>query len=104
MGKIAFTMRLNRGQAVEYGRRHAQIWPELLEQLKQAGISDYTIFLDEETHVLFGVMAVAPDNMVAMLPTQAIMRKWWAYMADIMETHPDNEPVTKPLAQVFHLD
>jgi len=37
------------------------------------------------------------------LPKQEVMRRWWAYMADIMATNPDNSPVTAPLRRVFHL-
>jgi L-rhamnose mutarotase len=38
------------------------------------------------------------------LPLDPIVKKWWAYMADIMETHPDNSPVAEDLDLVFHLE
>ena len=101
--KIAFTMRLDAGQVEEYQRRHDEIWPELASLLTEAGISDYSIFLDEATGVLFGVLRRAPDHAMDRLPDTQIMQRWWAHMADIMETNPDNSPVVTPLRQVFHL-
>ncbi|MCA1403841.1 L-rhamnose mutarotase [Ensifer sp. IC3342] len=103
MEKYAFRMRLNPGMAAEYKARHDAIWPELVVLLKEAGISDYSIHLDEETDLLFGVLWRTDTHGMAELPSHPVMRKWWAYMADIMETHADNEPVAVPLKTVFHL-
>ena len=104
MEQIAFRMRLNPGQAAEYERRHRAIWPELAAQLKEAGISDYSIFLDEQDGSLFAVLRRRPRTIeMDALPKQEVMRRWWAYMADIMATKPDNSPVTAPLRRVFHL-
>ncbi|NRP71709.1 L-rhamnose mutarotase [Ensifer psoraleae] len=103
MEKYAFRMRLNPGMAAEYKARHDAIWPELVVLLKEAGISDYSIHLDEETNLLFGVLWRTDTHGMAELPSHPVMRKWWAYMADIMETHADNEPVAVPLKTVFHL-
>ena len=104
MDKIAFTMRLSPGRADEYQRRHDEIWPELVAELRAAGIRDYSIFLDEATHTLFGVLCRTDDNTMDALPDKQVMRRWWDHMADIMETHPDNTPVAAPLRRVFHMD
>ncbi len=104
MQRRAFKMKLHPGQITEYKRRHDQLWPDLAALLKSAGISDYSIFLDEETLTLFGVLKTTNPEAMASLPTHEVMQRWWAYMADIMDTHPDNEPVSIPLTEVFHLD
>lgn len=104
MEKIAFTMQLNPGQKQEYRRRHQQIWPELVDALKAAGIRDYSIFLEESTHTLFAVLWRSENHSMDALPLQAIVQKWWAYMADIMATEADNKPRLKNLEQMFHLD
>ncbi len=101
--KIAFTMKLLPGKVAEYQKRHNAIWPELVQLLKANGISDYTIFLDEQTHVLFGVQQQNGSSSQDLGSTE-IVKKWWAYMADIMETNADNSPVSIPLKEVFHLD
>ena len=103
MLRVAFKMKLKPGFKDEYKRRHAAIWPELSALLKEAGVSDYSIFLDEETNSLFGVQKQAGDMSSQALGGTEIVKKWWAYMADIMETNPDNSPVTVPLEEVFHM-
>lgn len=103
MEKYAFRMRLNPGKAEDYKARHDAIWSELSTLLKEAGVSDYSIHLDEETHLLFGVLWRTDDHTMADLPSHPVMQKWWAYMADLMETKADNEPVAVPLVTVFHM-
>ena len=103
MEKHAFKMRLNQGCEDEYRRRHDEIWPELVSLLKDAGISDYSIHLDRETNILFGVLWRSDDHQMDDLPAHDIMKKWWAHMADIMVSHSDNEPVVTDLATVFHM-
>jgi L-rhamnose mutarotase len=102
--KYAFRMTLNPGMKAEYIRRHDEIWPELVALLKDAGVSDYSIHLDEETGTLFGVLWRRADHAMDDLPKHEVMRRWWAHMADIMETRPDGEPVAVPLVTVFHMD
>ena len=97
-------MQLKPGVAAEYQRRHDTIWPELKDLLKQAGISDYSIFLDPETNTLFAVQQQSGGGSSQDLGSNPLVQNWWAYMADLMETNPDNSPVSKPLKQVFHLD
>lgn len=104
MEKYAFKMKLNPGMKGEYKRRHDEIWPELVALLHEAGVSDYSIHLDAETNILFGVLWRTADHGMDDLPKHAVMQRWWAYMADIMETGPDNEPVSIPLETVFHMD
>jgi L-rhamnose mutarotase len=103
MEKYAFKMKLNHGMKAEYKRRHDEIWPELVALLTEAGVSDYSIHLDEETDILFGVLWRRDDHGMADLPKHPVMQRWWAYMADVMETKADNEPVAVPLETMFHM-
>ena len=102
--KHAFKMTLNPGMKDEYKKRHDEIFPELVDLLHEAGVRDYSIHLDEETNILFGVLWRRVDHAMADLPNTPVMQRWWAHMADIMETKPDNEPVAVPLETVFHMD
>ncbi|TKT76116.1 L-rhamnose mutarotase [Aquamicrobium sp. LC103] len=101
--KYAFRMKLNPGMREEYKRRHDQIWPELVALLRQAGISDYSIHLDAETDTLFGVLWRTDGHGMDDLPNDPVIKRWWAHMADIMETGADNEPVAMPLETLFHM-
>jgi len=104
MQRHAFKMKLKPGVTAEYKKRHDEIWPELAAELKAAGVSDYSIFLDEESLTLFAVQKLGAQNSAAALPHSPVVRKWWDYMAPLMETHPDKSPVARPLKEVFHLD
>jgi L-rhamnose mutarotase len=104
MEKYAFRMKLNPGMEAEYRRRHDAIWPELVALLREAGVSDYSIHLDRETNALFGVLWRTDKHRMDELPDHPVMKRWWAHMADIMETKADNEPVAVPLVTVFHMD
>ncbi len=101
--RIAFRMNLFEGQAAEYEKRHDEIFPELAQALKDAGVSDYTIWLDPESNHLFGILTRSDDHTMNTLPDTEIMKRWWAHMADMMEPHPDNVPVQVPLKRVFYL-
>jgi L-rhamnose mutarotase len=101
--RVAFKMKLFPGKEAEYKKRHDEIWPELEALLKKAGVSAYSIFLDEETNSLFGVLNVTDSKNLDTLPQQEVMQRWWAYMADIMEANSDNSPVSIPLKEVFYL-
>ncbi len=104
MRRNAFKMKLKPGYEEEYKKRHDEIWTELKKVLSEAGIHDYSIFLDEETLTLFAVQKLEDDFDGSEVSSHPIVRKWWDYMADIMETNPDNSPVEKPLKEVFHMD
>lgn len=97
-------MKLKPGVAAEYKKRHDEIWPELAVELKAAGISDYSIFLDEETLTLFAIQKLSDGNTAVDLPKSAVMQRWWRSMSPLMETNPDHSPVETPLQEVFHQD
>ena len=104
MSTRAFRMKLKAGAVDEYRRRHDALWPDLAEALRGAGIHDYSIFLDPATLDLFAVLKLHPGDTSAALPDLPVMRRWWDYMADLMEVEPGNRPREWPLAQVFHFD
>lgn len=105
MKRFAFKMYLKPGNEKEYERRHAAIWPELVRMIKDAGVSDYSIFWDRDTNVLFGIQKCDGDaSSQDAGHVDPVTQRWWDMMADIMEVNPDNSPVTVPLQEVFHLD
>jgi len=99
-----FKMKLYEGQEEEYKRRHDLLWPEMIAMIHEHGGKNYSIFLDRETNTLFGYIEIEDPEKWAKGADTAINRKWWNYMADIMETNPDNSPVQQQLDLVFHLD
>lgn len=101
--QIAFKMKLKRGYEEEYAKRHNLLWPEMKELLKKSGVSNYSIFLDPETLVLYAYQEVEGNSSSQDMGSNPIVQKWWDYMSDIMEVNPDKSPVSIPLKQVFHL-
>lgn len=105
MKRFAFKMYLKPGCEEEYAKRHAAIWPELVKMIKDSGVSNYSIYWDKDTNILFGYQecsgGVSSQDTDHVDP---ITQKWWDMMADIMEVNPDNSPLTVPIQEVFHLD
>ena len=100
----SFKMHLYEGMAEGYERRHNLLWPEMKDMIHEYGGHNYSIFLDSETNVLYGYIEIEEEAKWAKSADTAINRKWWDYMADIMDTNPDNSPVSVDLKPVFHLD
>jgi len=100
----AFKMFLKPGCESEYEKRHKAIWPELSRLLKESGVYDYSIFWDRDTNILFAVQKTKGDANSQDLGDNPIVQKWWAYMADIMETNDDNSPVSISLQEVFYME
>ena len=103
MTRVAFKMKLFAGFEEEYKKRHDALWPELQKLLKETGIREYSIFLDETTNILFGFLKTDDPKKLDNLPAHPVMQRWWKYMGDIMESNPDNSPVSVPLKEVFYL-
>ncbi len=104
MVRKAFKMFLYPGMEEEYERRHNLLWDEMKDMIHEYGGRNYSIYLDKETHVLYGYLEVESEELWAKSADTFINRKWWDYMADIMETNEDNSPVCVDLTPVFHLD
>ena len=104
MQRSAFKMKLKPGCEAEYQKRHNEIWPELVKMLKDSRVYDYSIFWDKETNLLFAVQEQGGESGSQDLGTNPIVKKWWDYMADIMDVNPDNSPVSIPLKEVFYME
>lgn len=100
----SFKMKLYEGQKNEYEKRHNELWPEMKEMIHEYGGKNYSIFLDEETNILYGYIEIESEERWAKTAETEICKKWWTYMADIMETNTDNSPVSVDLIEVFHLE
>lgn len=104
MARVAFKMKLKPGCAAEYENRHHALWHDVRKLLEDAGIYDYSIFLDEETNTLFAVQKTTAKEGSQDLAKHEVIQQWWKYMADIMETNPDHSPVSVPLKEVFRME
>lgn len=103
MPRVAFKMKLYPGKEKEYQQRHDALWPELAELLKSTGVSEYSIFLEPVSLELFGVLTITDPARLETLPEHPVMKKWWSYMRDLMETNEDHSPISIPMKEVFYL-
>lgn len=99
-----FKMKLYAGAEKEYEKRHNELWPEMKDMIHEHGGKNYTIFYDRETNILFGYIEIENEELWEKGSQTQVNKKWWDYMADLMETNPDNSPVCTDLHSVFHLD
>ena len=100
----SFIMKLYDGMEKEYEKRHNELWPEMKDMIHEYGGKNYSIFWDKETNILYGYIELESEELWAKTADTEICKKWWAFMADIMETNPDNSPVSVDLIEMFHLD
>jgi L-rhamnose mutarotase len=77
MKRFGFKMKINPGFKEEYRKRHNEIWPELIKLLKDEGIGNYSIFLDEETNILFAYQEQVGESSSQDLGSTEIVKKWW---------------------------
>ncbi len=104
MIRKAFKMKVISESLEEYISRHNPIWQELQTELKRQGVHNYSIFLDEETHILFGYAEIENEDQWKAIAKTEVCKKWWEYMKTLMETNPDSSPVSQDLKEVFHID
>ena len=99
-----FKMKLYPGMEEEYERRHKLLWPEMQDSIHAHGGKNYSIFLDRETLTLYGSIEIDSEEEWAKQADDPINRKWWDYMADIMEVNPDNSPISIPMPELFYME
>ena len=104
MIRKAFRMSVNPDQHAEYARRHSPIWRELEDALFAHGVHTYSIFLDAETHDLFGYAEIESEERWAAIAATDVCRRWWRYMRDVMPSNPDDSPIARDLTEVFHIE
>ncbi|WP_077619361.1 L-rhamnose mutarotase [Bacillus sinesaloumensis] len=104
MIRKAFVMTVYPDMHEEYEKRHNEIWPEMVEELRRHGGKNYSIFLDKDTNRLFGYVEIEDEEKWSQMASTEINQKWWKFMEPVMETNPDSSPVSKNLKEVFHMD
>lgn len=102
--KKGFKMKLYEGMLEEYKIRHKQVFPELVEQFKMAGVSDYSIWFDEETNYLFAYVNLEDDSVWNNIANTDACKRWWEYMAPLMETNSDNSPISFDLEIAYDIN
>lgn len=104
MIRKAFLMELKPGHEREYIARHAAIWPELEQALKEHGAHNYSIHLLPETCLLFAYIEIEDETRWAGIARTEVCQRWWRYMEELMVSHSDHTPKVTSLREVFYLE
>lgn len=96
-------MSVHKGREEEYARRHNPIWQELADTLSAHGVRNYSIFLDAQTGDLFAYAEIESEARWEAIAQTEVCRRWWQYMQEVMPSNVDGSPISRPLAEVFHL-
>ena len=100
--RSAWVMKLKPGQEAMYKHKHDEIWPEMVDLLKQQGIRNYTIYRHGLTlFAYFERDGAAPPRSDEVDP---VALRWWKWMEPHMETRPDFSPIVEPVEEMFRLD
>ncbi|HEY1353184.1 MAG TPA: L-rhamnose mutarotase [Ktedonobacteraceae bacterium] len=104
MQRIAFLMEIRPGSEQEYRRRHRQVWPQLLADLKRAGCRNYSLYLQGTR--LFAYMEVEDlQRYQQIMAASKVSKRWEAYMSDILIRETEAASGFPPLLEeVFHLE
>jgi len=104
MQRVATNMRVRPGMEHEYVRRHAEVWPEVLQGITGYGIHRYSIFLSGQE--LFSYFEVDDlGRAMSLAAADPVNQRWQEYMAPLMDVASGiSDGSTSYLAEVFHLD
>jgi L-rhamnose mutarotase len=105
MPRYAFKLRIKPDAIEEYEREHKRVWPEMLAKLKEAGISDYSIFRRDQD--LFLCLRVDDfDRAWEALDRDPVNQRWQQFMGRLFEPVPDLKPDERfaMMKEVFHLE
>ncbi len=104
MERLCFTFEIKPGTEAEYKRRHDAIWPELVEAIKDAGFSNYSLFRRGTT--IYAYAEVEPDVQTAMakLAPSEVNRRWSEWFEDVIVSLTDESGQLYRAEEVWHLD
>ncbi len=97
-------MKLYDGMEKEYEKRHNELWQDMKDMIHEYGGKNYSIFWDKDTNILFGYIEIEDEEKWNASAETEVCRRWWHFMANVMETNPDESPVSVDLKMMFHLD
>ena len=107
MKRVGFLLKVKREKMAEYIQHHENVWPEMLQALRESGWHNYSLFIREDGS-LFGYfeteesLAAAQANIVG----REINTRWQEFMAPYFESHNNARPdeMFFELTEIFHLD
>jgi len=104
MERVCYTFELAEGQEEEYLRRHAEVWPEMIEALKASGFSNYTLFKRGREVIAYCEAEPTFDEAIAKLEATEVASRWNAYIRSVMSRSVDEDGRLFTVEEIWHLD
>src|SRR5437764_12964219 len=106
MQRICFALQVKPDRLEEYKRRHRDVWPEMLNALRETGWSNYSLFLRDDG-MLVGYLETRDFELArGAMAKREVNERWQREMADFFVQPAGLLPdrTMQPLEEVFHLD
>jgi L-rhamnose mutarotase len=103
MPRVCFTLQVRPDRLDEYRARHAAVWPDMRQALRDAGWRDYSLFLREDGLLIGYLECDDFDAARAAMNATEVNARWQAQMAPFFDGARADERM-RPLDEVFHLD
>ena len=104
MERILFTMEIFPGTEAEYKRRHDEIWPEMVEALRDSGVANYSLFRRGTEIIAYA--ECTPDAVTAFRTAGAtdVNRRWATWFQDVISRISDADGNLLRVEEVWHMD
>ena len=106
MQRVCFLLKVKQDRIAEYKEKHQEVWPEMLDALRETGWHNYSLFLQDDGLLVGYCETPDFEAAVAGMQDKEVNRRWQEMMAPYFEELGTGQADTsmQPLEEVFHLD
>lgn len=103
--RVCFTLQIHPEKVREYTNRHANVWPEMRDALRQTGWKNYSLYLRPDG-LLIGYLETEDfAKACADMQKYPVNARWQAEMSEFFQAIEESaDKSMEPLPEVFHLD
>ncbi len=101
MERVCFCLQVRPDRLEEYKRRHREVWPEMLDALREAGWRNYSLFLRDDGLLVGYVETEDFEAAQRAMAAKDVNDRWQAEMSEFFGERADES--FQRLEQVFHL-
>jgi L-rhamnose mutarotase len=106
MQRVCFQLQVRPERLEEYKRRHAAVWPDMLQALHETGWHNYSLFLRPDGLLIGYLETPSLDEAQAGMAAREVNERWQNEMAELFEDLGDAAPDVGfvELEEIFHLE
>lgn len=105
MKRVGFQFKVRQDRLAEYREHHKNVWPEMLDALRETGWHNYTLFMREDG-LIFGYFETEDSLATAQagMSAREVNTRWQEFMASFMDAQARPDETFLELEEYFHLD